>query len=111
MKKAIIVILCLIALATYSGSQYQNVLRITAGNGIYISPTQGIGNVTVGVGSTNGQITKVTAASGTGVTVNEAGKVNRLVYKVTFARTAFVENATTSDKTIATLPAKTRLVS
>lgn len=52
----------------------------------------------------------VTAASGTGVTVNNTGDVRRLVYKVTVGYAAFITAGTTHDVTLATLPAKTRLV-
>ena len=53
---------------------------------------------------------RITPGSGTGVTVNELGTVRHLVYKVTVASTQFIANATTADITIATLPAKTRVV-
>ena len=52
----------------------------------------------------------ITAGSGTGITVNNVGEVRRLVYSVTATYAAFSAAATTADKTIATLPAKTRLV-
>jgi hypothetical protein len=52
----------------------------------------------------------ITAGSGTGVTVNNAGSVQQHLYKVTIDRTAFVCAATTCDVTIATLPAKTFVV-
>lgn len=51
----------------------------------------------------------ITAASGTGITVNNVGEVRRLVYKVTTTFAAFSAGAKTKDITIATLPAKTRL--
>lgn len=53
---------------------------------------------------------KITAGSGTGVTVNDQGSVARQIYKVTVTFAALAAAATTADKTIATLPAKTRLV-
>lgn len=53
---------------------------------------------------------KITAGSGTGVTVDESSAVERVVYKVTVTFAALAAAATTADKTIATLPAKTRLV-
>ncbi len=53
---------------------------------------------------------QVTAGSGTGVTVNDAGQVRRTVYSVTVDRTQFISASTTHDITIATLPAKARLV-
>jgi len=52
---------------------------------------------------------KVTAGSGTGVTVNETANVRSVIYKVTVLRTNCVAAATTCDLTIATLPAKTFL--
>lgn len=52
----------------------------------------------------------ITVGSGTGITVNSTGEVRRTVYKVTIARTAFVCAAVTCDVTLATLPAKSRLV-
>ena len=52
----------------------------------------------------------ITVGTGTGVTVNDTASVRRVVYKVTVASTQFVAAATTADITIATLPAKTRLV-
>ena len=53
---------------------------------------------------------KVTPGTGTGITIVETGAVRRLVYKVTVTSTQFVAAAVTADITIATLPAKTRLV-
>ncbi len=53
---------------------------------------------------------QVTAGSGTGVTVDDGGQVRRTVYKVTIDRTQFVAAAQTADVTVATLPAKARLV-
>lgn len=52
----------------------------------------------------------ITVGSGTGITVNSTGEVRRTVYKVTIARTAFVCAAVTCDVTLATLPAKSRIV-
>lgn len=52
----------------------------------------------------------ITAASGTGITVNATGNLRRTVYKVTLSQAAFAAAALTADATIATLPAKTRLV-
>lgn len=53
---------------------------------------------------------RITAGSGSGVTVNNVGEIRRTVYKVTLTYAAFSAAALTADKTIATLPAKTRLV-
>jgi hypothetical protein len=52
----------------------------------------------------------ITAGSGTGVTVDDNGSVRDLTYKVTVASTAFVCAATTCDVTIATLPAKAKVL-
>ena len=54
---------------------------------------------------------KVTAGSGTGVTVNETATVRSVVYKVTVLSTNCIAAAVTCDLTIATLPAKTFLKS
>ena len=55
----------------------------------------------------------ITGTSATGATVNEIGAPTRAVYKVTTSYTAFQQGAGATNKeiTIATLPAKTRLVS
>lgn len=55
-------------------------------------------------------VPSITAGSGTGITVADTGSVRRQVYKVTVDRTALIANATTQDVTLATLPAKTRVV-
>lgn len=52
----------------------------------------------------------ITAGAGTGLTVNHTGTVNRQVYKVTVDYTGFSAAALTADHTIATLPAKTKIV-
>jgi len=51
----------------------------------------------------------ITSGSGTGINVNDGGRVQSVVYKATIAKEAFVAAATTADATIATLPAKTIL--
>jgi hypothetical protein len=51
----------------------------------------------------------ITAGSGTGLTVNDTGTVRKVTHKVTVDYTALAAAATTADKTICTLPAKTRL--
>ena len=53
---------------------------------------------------------QLTPGSGTGVTVTNTGEVRRTVYTVTVDRTQFIAAATTADVTLATLPAKARLV-
>ena len=52
----------------------------------------------------------ITAGSGTGITVNSAGNLNRQVYKVTTVFGAYTDTDTTKGIVIATLPAKTKLV-
>jgi len=52
---------------------------------------------------------EVTAASGTGVTVNEASLLQRVVYKVTVIQSHWSDASLTQDFTIAQLPAKTRI--
>lgn len=51
----------------------------------------------------------ITAGSGTGLTVNNVGSVRRLTYKVTTTFAAFAAAATTGDKALCVLPAKTRV--
>ncbi|MCX6550366.1 MAG: hypothetical protein NTY02_05045 [Acidobacteria bacterium] len=62
------------------------------------------------VATTGASDPRITAGSGTGVTVNEAVALRRAVYKVTVTYAQFDAAAVTHDLTIATLPAKTRLV-
>ena len=52
---------------------------------------------------------RVTAGSGTGVTVDQVGTVRRQVYKVSVIQSHWIANDVTQDLTIATLPAKTRI--
>lgn len=52
----------------------------------------------------------ITAGTGTGLTVNSTGNLNRQVYKVTVTYAGFSAAALTADHTIATLPAKTKIV-
>lgn len=52
----------------------------------------------------------ITKGSGTGVTLNNSGEVRKMTYKVTVTFAALAAAATTADKTIATLPAKTRVL-
>lgn len=52
----------------------------------------------------------VTAASGTGITVNQTGVIRHVTYKVTLTFAAYSAAAKTADVTIATLPAKTKLI-
>lgn len=52
----------------------------------------------------------ITSGSGTGLTVNETAIMRRVIHKVTVDYTAFAAAATTGDKAICVLPAKTRLL-
>ena len=52
----------------------------------------------------------ITPGSGTGITLNSSGNLNRLIYKITVTNAALSAAAHTADVTIGTLPAKTRLV-
>lgn len=55
-------------------------------------------------------VARIAPGSGTGVTVNDAGSVRRVVYKATVTYAQFIAAAVNADWTIATLPAKTRLI-
>ena len=72
-------------------------------NGYLMATLSGTNTVT----SLLATATQLTAGSGTGLTVNNAGELRQAVYKITAASTAFVCAATTCDVTLATLPAKT----
>lgn len=52
----------------------------------------------------------ITVGSGTGVTVNNTSEVRTVVYKLTVLSTQFIAAAVTADFTIATLPAKTKVL-
>jgi hypothetical protein len=56
-----------------------------------------------------GSLGSGTAPSGTGITVNETGRIPNLLHKMTVARTALTAAATTQDVTIWTIPAKTQV--
>jgi len=55
-------------------------------------------------------MSSITAGSGTGITVNQNGKINQQVYKVTTTYAAYSDSDTTKGVVIATLPAKTKIV-
>lgn len=67
--------------------------------------------LTAGSFISNGLVNALDAAltngSGTGITVNVSGRLQRSIYKVTIDRTAFICAALTCDVTIGTLPART----
>jgi hypothetical protein len=88
--------------STATGLSYSNttgVFSLTAG---YVIPTT--------TEETKWTASDITAGTGTGLTVNSAGNAVRQVYKVTVDYTGFSAAALTADHTIATLPAKTKLV-
>jgi hypothetical protein len=77
--------------------------------GLSGTPDVSLNNLTVaGVASITGAA--ITGGSGTGITVNSAGHVNRQVYKVTATYAAYSDTDMTKGVVIATLPAKTKLV-
>lgn len=72
-----------------------------------------IGNVTPNTGeftTLSSTTSRITAGSGTGVTVNAVGSVTQEVYKVTVLYTNCIAASVNCDLTIGTLPAKTYLV-
>lgn len=72
----------------------------------------GIGTIIFGTveGGLSVNSERITAGSGTGVTLAKYGSVNRQIYQVTVTYAALAAAALTADKVIATLPAKTKLV-
>lgn len=58
----------------------------------------------------SGDDAQITAGSGTGLTVDEAGALRSSIYKVTLDYTGLSAAALTATHTIATLPAKTKIV-
>lgn len=88
--------------STYFGNETNHPFGIMTNDTIQLT-VRANGNVAL-------TVPKVTAGSGTGVTVNETGALIRLTYKVTVTYAALAAAATTADKVIATLPAKTKLV-
>lgn len=85
----------------------QNV-TVASGTGGFVSSGTGASSFAGALTVTGAAIT---SGSGTGLTVNEAAYSGRVVHKVTTTFAAFAAAALTGDKTIATLPAKTKLVS
>lgn len=96
----------LLLLACFAGAAWAQVI----GGG----PISGLPDTIPGTKTFTGTVrldgSKITAGSGTGVTVNEVGALQRLIYKVTVTYEALSAAGLTADKTIATLPAKMRLV-
>lgn len=84
-----------------------NITAETAGTGgdnldIVLTPA--------GTGRVKDVSSQITAGSGTGLTVVDAGHIGKSVYVVTVTYAGFSAAALTADHTIATLPAKTRLM-
>lgn len=90
---------------TAIGSGTQRLISAGAGGGTYVEKF-GVDNT----GLAYSTPIAITAGSGTGLIVNSTGNLNRQVYKVTVTYAGFSAAATTADKTIATLPAKTKIV-
>jgi len=63
-----------------------------------------------GTGQVKNTAANITVGSGTGITVNSTGNLNRQVYQVTTTYDAYTDIDTTKGIVIATLPAKTKLV-
>lgn len=88
---------------------------LATGTGSHVFGTTNTVTMAAGVLTTTDKITvgaaAITSGSGTGLTVNETAYSGRVVHKVTTTFAAFSAAALTADKTIATLPAKTKLVS
>lgn len=64
-----------------------------------------------GLESVSNSAADITVGSGTGLTVNQTGTIGQQVYRVTVDYTGFQSaSSLTADHTIATLPAKTRLI-
>jgi len=96
MKKIILILIFVLLYVQYVGADI-------------FDPTGGKDNPTF-TGTVTLQDHAITAGSGTGVTVDKTASVERSVYKVTVTYQALAAAAVTADKTIATLPAKMRLV-
>ena len=64
----------------------------------------------LGSGETRLAYGKITAGSGTGITVNSLGHLNRQTYKVTTTYAAYADTDTKKGLVIATLPAKMKIV-
>ena len=99
------------SVCTESGCTFTGAVSGTTGTfSGAVSGTTITGSSTVtgsGVVSTGAQIT---AGTGTGLTVNDAGSVRNQVYKVTLDYTGLSAAATTATHTIATLPAGVKIV-
>jgi hypothetical protein len=95
---------------SYSGGTYiWNSFNVVNSNAsayyLTLSSTQALFGVPI-----YSQTKWITAGTGTGLTVNDAGSLTRQTYKVTVTYAGFSAAALTADHTIATLPAKTKIV-
>jgi hypothetical protein len=91
---------------TGSGANFPSRLRSPAAGTDSAQFADAAGNITGNVPEVPG----ITEGSGTGLTVNKTASLNRFTHKVTITYAALAAAATTADKTIAVLPAKTRIV-
>lgn len=83
-----------------------------SGVNIFFQRADGSANTSVSAATLAATDTQITNGSGTGIAVSaQSGNLNDSIYKVTIDRTAFVCAALTCDITIATVPAKTRIMS
>jgi hypothetical protein len=99
------------------GTNGQRIMNYSAQNkplqlgGDVLAATTGLAADDVIVGGSLGiNDQKITAGAGTGVTVVNSSLVNRQIYKVTTAYTAYSDSDTTKGIVIATLPAKMKVV-
>jgi hypothetical protein len=103
-----------LAVANRAGLLGYDTGGLVVGTGMPYPLIFGTNNIERGSIDTNGNFTNVsaqiTAGTGTGLTVNVLGNLNRQVYKVTVTYAGFSAAALTADHTIATLPAKTKIV-
>lgn len=97
------------------GLRTQSNTAASANAGSIIAGSAGAGGISGGSLYIGGAGTftapAITAGSGTGLTVNIASDVRRVTYKATTTYAAFAAAGLTADKVIATLPAKSKLVS
>jgi len=89
-----------------SASNYVD-FAVPATGDLTVTPSGGDASVT---GNLSTSTANITEGSGTGITVNHTGKVNRQVYQVTTTFAAYTDSDTTKGIVIATLPAKTKIV-
>ncbi len=101
-----------------SGTSYERLGINTAAGSITLAAETldaGTDNIDIiltpaGTGQVKSTAANITVGSGTGITVNSTGNLNRQVYTVTTVFGAYTDTDTTKGIVIATLPAKTKLV-